>query len=33
MRNAVMRAMNCRPVLNLVAGDFRDDLHLPEYAI
>jgi 2-polyprenyl-6-methoxyphenol hydroxylase-like FAD-dependent oxidoreductase len=33
MRNAVMRAMNCRPVLNLVAGDFRDDLDLPEYAI
>lgn len=33
IRNAVMRAMHFRPVLTLVAGDIRDDLDLPEYAI
>lgn len=33
IRNAVMRAMNFRPVLNLVAGDIRDSLDLPDYGI
>ncbi len=33
LRNIVMRAMNVGPVLRLVAGDIRDDLELPQYAI
>ncbi len=33
IRNVVMRAMKARPVLNLVAGDIRDKLDLPQYAI
>ncbi len=33
IRNVVMRAMNVGPVLRLVAGDIRDELDLPEYAI
>lgn len=28
-----MRAMKARPVLNLVAGDIRDNVDLPQYAI
>lgn len=33
LRNIVMRAINVGPVLRLVAGDIRDDLELPQYAI
>lgn len=33
IRNAVMRAMNFRPVLNLIAGDLRDRIALPDYGI
>jgi 2-polyprenyl-6-methoxyphenol hydroxylase-like FAD-dependent oxidoreductase len=33
MRNLAMRAMNFQPVLKLFAGELRDSLDLPEYAI
>jgi 2-polyprenyl-6-methoxyphenol hydroxylase-like FAD-dependent oxidoreductase len=33
IRNVMMRAMNFGPVLKLVAGDVRDKIDLPEYAI
>lgn len=32
-RNVAMRAMNLKPVLNLFAGDVRDNIDVPEYAI